>query len=284
MQLTISDLHKRTLRKQFLSLEEVEALLDLQKDGCYDVRLLNELLFHISLKELLVLLKKFSYYNPISEYVAKKQSDFSHKAKEFEQINLALVGTNVFHFLIPYLILKRPFQIRVVWVRQKSIGSAKNVVNKLIVYLIGGLIVERDELATERNSELKDYIIFHKLNFIIPKKIIEFFPKGIINDHWGTLPYYRGRSTFEYQTLFNHKKMFTNHLISEGIDSGDIICYTECTPFLWWSKYIKLYKRIKLSTLGLSLGHNTLYPNILSEGATFYEMHSDLTRLLKNAS
>lgn len=284
MQRSISDIHKLTLRKKFLSKIEVKELLDYKIDRCFDVRLLNELLFHVSFDELLAVLNKFSYYNPVNDYIEKRPSRFSIVGKINGKIRLSLVGSNVFHFMIPYLILNRIFDIKVVWVKEESFRLTQNLVNKFIIKILSGIIVNRDELTSDKMKEIKDSIVFHKLNFIISKRIIDFYSKGIINDHWGTLPYYRGRSTFEYQTLFNHRKMFTNHLISVGIDSGEIICYTKCGPIIWWSKYFELYKRIKLSTLRLSGESDALYPNIISKGATFYKMHSDLSRLLKYAS
>lgn len=45
-------------------------------------------------------------------------------------------------------------------------------------------------------------IAFHKLGFIIKDNIINSFPLGVINDHWGPLPEVRGRSSLEYTVIF----------------------------------------------------------------------------------
>ena len=284
MELSLSDIHKLTLRKNCLSTTEVKYIIDDQIKRCYDVRLLNELLFHLSFEELLGFLGGFSYYNPVDSYEIKSPTQLSAKIPETPKLELGLLGTNVIHFVIPYILLSRLFEIKVVWVRDTSVGLPFKIVNRVITTLLGGSTVERDELASEKMNNMKDHVIFHKLNFIIPKSVIEFFPKGIINDHWGTLPYYRGRSTFEYQSLFNHKKMFTNHLIAEGIDSGGIISYTACGRIIWWSKYFMLYRRIKLSALMLYFENDSLLENEISQGATFYKMHKDLGRLLSYAA
>ena len=284
MELSLSEIHKLTLQKNYLSKTEVKHIIDDQVKRYYDVRLLNELLFHLSLEELLGFLGGFSYYNPVNNYEIKSPTQLSAKIPETPKLELGLLGTNVIHFVIPYILLSRLFEIKVVWVRDTSVGLPFKIVNRVITTLLGGSTVERDELASEKMNNMKDHVIFHKLNFIIPKSVIEFFPKGIINDHWGTLPYYRGRSTFEYQSLFNHKKMFTNHLIAEGIDSGGIISYTACGRIIWWSKYFMLYRRIKLSALMLYFENDALLENEICQGATFYKMHKDLGRLLSNAA
>ena len=279
---SISDLHKRTLAKKYLSVSEVKELIRKRTNPSFDVRLLNELLFHVSLEELLAQLESFSYYNPIGSYSQKEPTRLSSKAGQTKNLEVALIGTNVFHFVIPYIMLTRSFKIKVVWVKEKSLSVASFVINSFIISLLKGMTIERHHITSDKLASLKRHIVFHKLNFIIPREVIELFPKGIINDHWGTLPYYRGRSTFEYQKLFNHRRMFTNHLIAEGIDSGDIISFAACGPIMWWSKYILLFKRIRISAL--RLGFDSLDQNNLNEGATFYKMHKDLTRLLSYAS
>ena len=68
-------------------------------------------------------------------------------------------------------------------------------------------------------------IAFHKLGFIIKRNIIDSFPLGVINDHWGPLPEVRGRSSLEYTLLFGFPIIVTTHLITEKVDDGEIISY-----------------------------------------------------------
>lgn len=59
---------------------------------------------------------------------------------------------------------------------------------------------------------------------IIKKELFTLAPKGFINCHAGSLPFYRGRNVLNW-VLINGEKEFgiTVHYIDEGIDTGDII-------------------------------------------------------------
>ena len=98
----------------------------------------------------------------------------------------------------------------------------------------------------------------------------------------GNAPLYRDRSTSDYQTIFKHPVSITNHLITPGIDKGDIICYTKFGRLSWWTKYIALFHRIYKASSILNAGFD-LIPNDTSRGADFYKMHPLLFKLLRHS-
>lgn len=63
----------------------------------------------------------------------------------------------------------------------------------------------------------------HKLGFILKENIINSVRGGIINEHWGYLPYVRGKSTIEYSILLNIPIVCTHHFVIRKIDCGNII-------------------------------------------------------------
>lgn len=67
----------------------------------------------------------------------------------------------------------------------------------------------------------------HRLHFIIRDNIYGQIEYGLLNDHWGPLPFVRGRSTPEYSLLFGFPLVSTVHLIDGGVDTGPIVKYFE---------------------------------------------------------
>lgn len=64
--------------------------------------------------------------------------------------------------------------------------------------------------------------------YIIPKKLIELYDGRVINSHGAPLPEWRGGGGFSWRILAGDKRGMTCfHLVSEGIDDGDIILQTE---------------------------------------------------------
>ncbi|OIQ27869.1 MAG: hypothetical protein BM564_10730, partial [Bacteroidetes bacterium MedPE-SWsnd-G2] len=119
---------------------------------------------------------------------------------------------------------------------------------------------------------------FHKLSFIIGENVTKNFKEGLVNDHWGALPLFKGRSTLHYSKLFGAKKVITNHLIEEGIDSGKILMYSSLKSKM--DIYLGLKNRI-FNSLNL-LCQNKLLDVDNQKGYIFYEMHPWLIDKLKN--
>ena len=135
------------------------------------------------------------------------------------------------------------------------------------------------QVSINNKTDLKSFKLpkqydvgFHKLSFIIRKNVISSFNKGLINDHWGKLPFLKGRSTLMYSKLFGIEPIITNHLIDKYIDSGKIICFTSLkNKNEKLNIYFGLYKRIYKSILLLS--SNTFKEIDNKQGVMFYEMH-----------
>jgi len=66
-------------------------------------------------------------------------------------------------------------------------------------------------------------IALHRLYSIIRRPVIDAFKIGILNDHPGLLPYFRGMSTIEYSILYGFPIAGTVHIIDSGIDTGPIL-------------------------------------------------------------
>lgn len=278
--MTVSEIHKRTVSQDFLSSKERKDLLKDFGNKSIDIRMVNELLYHCEYEKLKDELKGWRVYNPIQKFKEPELTK-EFKSDNSSVIDLLLIGTNVFHFIIPYMFLSSCFRIKIIWVKDEQLSLLNNIINSLVVRMIRGEILKRLELDSIKTKAYQNSYVFHKLNFIIDRKFIDKFPRGIINDHWGTLPFYRGRSTFQYQDIFGHPKYITNHLIEAGIDTGKIIAYHKVKTPLHWSKYILLYRRINLSVTRLASGHE-LIGNDISSGATFYRIHSRLNTLLES--
>ena len=88
--------------------------------------------------------------------------------------------------------------------------------------------VESDPKDPHVLDELQQYepdLAVHRLGFIIRKNLIAAFRIGILNDHWGALPFVRGRSTPEFSLLFGFPSVSTVHLVDSGVDTGPIVNY-----------------------------------------------------------
>mgnify|MGYP001555743097 CR=1 FL=1 len=141
-----------------------------------------------------------------------------------------------------------------------------------------------------KNKQLD--IGYHKLGFIIKKNIINPFSIGIINDHWGVLPYIRGRSTIEYSVLLGVPLVATTHVVCEGVDSGDIInmyryeeLVAKCASVEQIRNHIrdKRDERALDSILLLAKNKAPMTENSAEKGVMFYSMHSYLVEFINTA-
>ena len=142
------------------------------------------------------------------------------------------------------------------------------------------------KLSTSKDLKLIEMpfnydIGFHKLNYIIPTSLYAQLKHGLINDHWGALPLFKGRSTLDYSKLFGANLIATNHFIHKKIDSGKIICYTELNPDrLNREIYLGLSDRI-IKSLIMFFKEGTKENIDNREGIVFYEMHPWLKKYIK---
>lgn len=130
-------------------------------------------------------------------------------------------------------------------------------------------------------------IAFHKLGFIIKDNIINSFPLGVINDHWGPLPEVRGRSSLEYTLIFGFPVVVTTHFITEKVDDGEIISFFDYRYMKESSSTVEDLKgkirgksderAARSITLAISKGYEGIY-NDSKDGLMFYAMHPRLVR------
>ncbi|MGC8971720.1 MAG: methionyl-tRNA formyltransferase [bacterium] len=85
-------------------------------------------------------------------------------------------------------------------------------------------------LSPERISEIKDKLLGFDLGvvvaygLIIPKSILDVFPKGIINLHPSLLPKYRGPAPIQWAILNGDEETGVSIIyLTEELDAGDII-------------------------------------------------------------
>lgn len=131
---------------------------------------------------------------------------------------------------------------------------------------------------------------FHKLGFIIKDKIINAFKIGLINDHWAALPFIRGRSSIEYSLLMGIPIVTTSHIVLKKIDEGNIIAmFSYDNTTLKYKKIKQIRNHIRRdferraiqSLLLLSSKDRTIFPNISSDGFTYFSMHKCLLKFIE---
>ncbi len=88
--------------------------------------------------------------------------------------------------------------------------------------VIGSNINEFEKTIKESNSEIG---ISFNYTGLIPQKIVDIFPLGILNAHGGDLPRYRGNACQAWAILNNEEKigLCIHKMIGDDLDSGDII-------------------------------------------------------------
>jgi len=66
-------------------------------------------------------------------------------------------------------------------------------------------------------------LLVQKVGFILKENIIKSSRLGVLNDHIGELPFFRGRCVTEWTLLHGKAPMSTVHLIDRGVDTGEIL-------------------------------------------------------------
>lgn len=93
------------------------------------------------------------------------------------------------------------------------------------------------------------FLISFNYRHIIPKEVLDMMPGKVINLHTSYLPYNRGSSPNFFSFLEDTPKGVTIHLMSEGLDEGDILCQKELhfdeNVETFASSYTKLNKEIQ---------------------------------------
>jgi folate-dependent phosphoribosylglycinamide formyltransferase PurN len=270
-----------------------------------DVRFFNELLWVTKNEDVLTDSKrifkkqfdkkgnyKFCYDESFLGSLKTKSDNVKVDETCFYDKEILLIGSP-FHFFIAYRRLKKMnAKIDVANVKYHPNKKIRFLFNNKITSLLYKLYFGSKnyyEIDIKDKSELKNIQLkkkydvgFHKLSFIISDKLINQFKQGLINDHWGSLPLFKGRSTLEYSKLFGASITLTNHLVKREIDSGSIILFTTISPEKIKKKiYLGLSERIVKSVALLCVGK--LHDDIdNTKGKVFYEMHPWLSKYVKN--
>lgn len=161
--------------------------------------------------------------------------------------------------------------------------------------LINGVVNYKELSYSKSDKNLIPYLKnkqfnvgFHRLNMIIKKDLIDCFTKGIINDHWGLLPYIRGRNTIDYSVLMGIPLCATTHFIEETIDTGKIISIhdyqylvNQCKSIAELRELIKnkVTERINLS-VQLVMNTESDIINNTNLGLTYYVIHPYLSEYI----
>lgn len=264
-----------------------------------DIRYFNEYLWIATKKDLIYKNKivfkknfkqnifKFNYNKKLKYCLNLKKTDVKLDFNRIKNNSICLIGNPIF-FIFIYLYLRfKNIKVDVINVKYHN--------NKIIFFIFYNFIFDliykivffknykiiniklKKDIKNIKLNKIYD-IGFHKLNFIIPKNILKSFKKGLINDHWAPLPLFKGRSSLDYAKLFGSKLIITNHLVTNKIDEGKILLYSEVNnyfPFL--SIYFNISKRILFSINQLSLNR---FIKRKINGIYFFKMHPWLKKLI----
>ena len=314
-------------RKTHLTPKQRKNIIHFLSLGYYylkDVRYLNEFLFFYknndNLKEYLHLMSKLFFSNlkdnnchihpqssgsEIAVFLQKSHQKISaFKTKDIDtSLNIALLGSPTFFKKIRNYLLSKGFNVSCFFIpfhpdptirfllKNKITFKLLCILNKINFSFYRIDCSYRDPKIENLLNSYNLDIGFHKLGFIIKKNFIKPFKIGLINDHWGILPYIRGRSTIEYSLLLGMPVIATTHLIEEGVDSGNIIKFYQYD--LKQKKYSKISKIRDLirrerefraidSIELLSKTKKAIIKNSSDKGLMYYSMHHELKKHIES--
>jgi len=297
-------IHNNRIKNKKLS-ENILQFLLLEYKKNYDIRFFNELLWCTKnqkyIKPAISVFKtqinfngtyKFCYNSNLEYCLIQKETKLNNiNYAVLKGLKICLIGTPV-HFIYPYFIFKKHgIEVEIINISYHKNLISNFIFNNWILFNFYKILFKKDKYFKyniRNKKQLQNLILpkkydigFHKLSFIIPESITNQFSGNLINDHWGVLPLFKGRSTINYSKLFGAKLIITNHLITKEIDSGKIICYYKINEKrIKRDIYLKLGKRIINSILLLANG--SFENNIDNKnGITFYEMHPWLIKYIK---
>ncbi|TIH19847.1 hypothetical protein D0S45_00480 [Marinifilum sp. JC120] len=220
--------------------------------------------------------------------------------QNYSQGNIALLGSPTFFTNIYKKLTSCGFNVKCFFIPHHQNSKVrllfKNRLAFFIYRILKGCHIPYQKLAADHSNisignELEKHNLnvgFHKLGFIIKPNIINAFKTGLINDHWGLLPYIRGRSSIEFSLLCGVPLATTSHLVESTIDTGPIVAchsYEQATKLKSVSAIKKVIrsetdKRAAESIKILSSNQKPIAKNNTSKGLTFYSMHPALVKYI----
>ncbi|MFA6981824.1 MAG: methionyl-tRNA formyltransferase [Patescibacteria group bacterium] len=100
--------------------------------------------------------------------------------------------------------------------------------NEVDYFEINSMKEDVAQIVEEIRSKGIELGVMADFGFIIPKALIDVFPKGIINIHFSKLPQHRGASPVQFALLNgDDKTSITYYLMDESMDTGDILSQYE---------------------------------------------------------
>lgn len=226
----------------------------------------------------------------VKQFVARHK--FSSAPVANNKLKVGLVGFPIFFGEMSKRLQQEGFKVEQVFIPFHPNKQIRRLLSIRLLVKLGSLLKKNFSKYDTLNYLPKDEAIgahlakkqfdlgFHKLNFIIRQNVFGNFKKGLINDHWGILPFLRGKSTIAYSVLFGFPVMPTMHLIEKGIDTGDIIGFYECDYTgvatingIRDKVRSTLTARVVDSLKRLSSDNFRLIENNEAMGQTFYEIH-----------
>ena len=132
-------------------------------------------------------------------------------------------------------------------------------------------------------------IIVYAGGGILRKKIINIPKYGVINAHSGYLPFFRGMNVIEWSLLYNVAPTVSVHMISSGIDTGDIL-YLEQVPFnkdcsildLRGKSVVTEVKSLIKVMSNFEKYYQSRSKQEKKDGKQFFVMHNVLRKLVEN--
>jgi hypothetical protein len=154
-------------------------------------------------------------------------------------------------------------------------------------YRFGSCIITEKSNSLILGDEVSKFnfdIALHRLYGIIRSNLYENSGLGILNDHVGFLPFFRGWSTIEYAILLGFPLASTVHFVDKGVDTGKII---KVFPFVFDNECNSLNdivdkickqnsSRILEVLETLSNSNIDFFVNDINKGHQFFRMHDSL--------
>lgn len=104
----------------------------------------------------------------------------------------------------------------------------------------------QNKLTLEMIEQLKpSFIVSYNYKHLIPKEILDAMEGKVINLHTSYLPYNRGSSPNFFSFLEDTPKGVTIHQMSEGLDTGDILCQREVSFDESRESFASSYERLQ---------------------------------------
>jgi len=219
-------------------------------------------------------------------------------------LNVGLLGMPwLFRGLVPAL-QERGHDVRVFSIPHHHNRARRLFLQSRILpwafHRLGGAGFEYTSLPSDHTSDFVKQALtetrldvgFHKLGFIIRPNIISAFRYGLLNDHWGVLPFIRGRSTLEYSVLFGFPICATVHFVDSGIDTGQVVSLTHYPELDGVRKVARVKKAVRDATFTRAkvaldrVAQSGFAPldNPKVAGAQFFAMHPALQAYVESGA